>query len=180
MKKTKNIVALACVIIVSIAIFKIYYSIPNELEKITSPNGKITATIVENRGDIIIETNKSNPILIDSESKIEYGMSAFSDDSRYLFVAAEKTGYGNIELIDFQNNRWENVNIISIIRTSDEFKVFAADNGIEECHEQTVTVLDIYGQGIVNTSYHFNDQSGKCYTPLIWLDLVNQKVEVFK
>lgn len=180
MKKSKIIVSLICVVVVAAAILKINSSIPKELEKLTSPDEKITVTISEKAGNLIIESNRTNPLTIDYENSIEYGMSAFSSDSRYLFVVAEKTGYGNIELIDFQNNRWDTVNIISIIRTSDEFKAFSSDCDIEECHEQTVTVVDIYGQGIANVSYRFRDQNSKSYTPLIWIDLVNQKVEVLK
>lgn len=180
MKKSKLFFVLLAVAIIAGAVFKISYSSPKQLDSITSPDGKITATISEKSGNIIIETNRSNPLTIDTDHNIEYGCAAFSRDSRYLFVAGEKSGYGIIECRDFVENESFSINTISIIRTSDEFTAFAADNGIEECHDRTVTVIDINEHSIANLTYSFKDRNGKEYTPMVGVDLYNQRIEVFK
>ena len=76
MKKSKLILIVG-ILIVCVAIFKTYSSIPKELEKITSPDGKITATISEKSGNLVVETNKTAPLTIGYENSIDYGMSAF-------------------------------------------------------------------------------------------------------
>ena len=131
MKKSK-VALIVSILIVCVAVFKVYSSIPKQLETITSPDGEITATISEKSGNLIVETNKTNPLTIDCENDIDYGMSAFSADSRYLFVAIEKEGRGDIECKDFVENKSFTIHLQNIIRNSSDFKSIADDYGIEE------------------------------------------------
>lgn len=180
MKKSKIIVSLICVVVVAAAILKINSSIPKELEKLTSPDEKITVTISEKAGNLIIESNRTNPLTIDYENSIEYGMSAFSSDSRYLFVAVEKAGRGDVECRDFVENKSFIIHLQNLIRTSDEFKNFASENSIEEITEASLSVLDIDYNSIATVAFSFRDQDNELYSPWIMVDLYNQKVEGVK
>ncbi len=180
MKKSKILIALICVIVVAAAILKIKSSIPKELEKLTSPDEKITVTISEKSGNLVIESNRTNPLTIDYENRIEYGMSAFSSDSRYLFVAIEKAGSGDVECRDFVENKSFVIHLQNLIRSSDEFKDFADDNNIEEITEASLSVLDIDYNSVATVAFSFRDQDYELHMPWIMVDLYNQKVEDVK
>ncbi len=179
-KKLKICTAIICLLIIVAAILKINSSIPKELEKLTSPDEKITVIISEKSGNLIIESNRTNPLTIDYENNIEYGMSAFSSDSRYLFVAIEKAGRGDVECRDFVENKSFMIHLQNLIRTSDEFKDFADDNDIEEITETSLSVLDIDYNSIATVAFSFRDQDNELCMPWIMVDLYNQKVEGVK
>ena len=179
MKKSR-LILIVSILIVCVAIFKVYSSIPKQLETITSPDGKITATISVKSGNLIVETNKTNPLTIDYENDIVYGMSAFSADNRYLFVAIEKEGRGDIECRDFVENKSFAIHLQNIIRNSDEFKSIADDYGIEEIRDAIVNVIDINEHSFANLQFNFNDQEGKKHSLMVSVDLCNQKVEFVK
>ena len=179
MKKSK-LILIVSLLIVCVAIFKAYSSIPKQLETITSPDGKITATISEKSGNIVVETNKTAPLTIDCENSIDYGMSAFSADSRYLFVATEKEGRGDVECRDFVENKSFTIHLQNIIRNSDEFKSIADTYGIEEIRDAVVNIVDINEHSFANLQFNFNDQSGKRHSLLVSVDLYNQTVEFVK
>ena len=179
MKKSKLILIVG-ILIVCVAIFKTYSSIPKELEKITSPDGKITATISEKSGNLVVETNTPAPLTICYENSIDYGMSAFSADSRFLFVAIEKEGRGDIECRDFVENKSFTIHLQNIIRNSSDFKSIADDYGIEEVRDAIVNVIDINEHSFANLQFVFNDQSEKKHSLMVSVDLYNQKVEFVK
>ena len=179
MKKSKLILIVG-ILIVCVAIFKVYSSIPKQLETITSPDGKITATISEKSGNLVVETNKTNPLTIDFENNINYGMSAFSADSRFLFVAIEKEGRGDIECRDFMENKSFTIHLQNIIRNSSDFKSIADDYGIEEIRDAVINVIDINEHSFANLQFVFNDQSEKKHSLMVSVDLYNQKVEFVK
>ena len=179
MKKSK-LILIVSLFIACAAIFKVYSSIPKQLETITSPDGKITATIYEKSGNLVVETNKTTPLTIDYENSIDYGMSAFSADSRFLFVAIEKEGRGDIECRDFAENKSFTIHLQNIIRNSDEFKSISDDYGIEEVRNSAVNVIDINEHSFANLEYIFSDQNGKQHILMASVDLYNQKVEFVK
>ena len=179
MKKSK-LILIVSILIVCVAIFKVYSSIPKQLETITSPDGKITATIFEKSGNLVVETNKTAPLTIGYEKSIDYGMSAFSADSRFLFVAIEKAGRGDIECRDFVENKSFTIHLQNIIRNSSDFKSIADDYGIEEIRDAIVNVIDINEHSFANLQFVFNDQSEKKHSLMVSVDLYNQKVEFVK
>ena len=176
----KVIPIVLCLLIAGATAFRLYDTAPKKLEKITSPDGKITAVISEKSGNLLVESNRTNPLTIDYENDIEYGMSAFSSDSRYLFVAVEKEGTGLVECRDFVGNKSFSIHLQNIVRTSSEFDDFADTHDITEINECIVSVLDITDESIANITFRFRDQNGKMYTPFIWVDLYNQQVAVLK
>ena len=145
----KLILVIFAVILIGATVYKTTVSIPKELQKITSPDGKITATISKKSGNIVIESNKTNPLTVDYENNIDYGMAIFSADSRYLFVVIEKQGNGDVECRDFVENKSFNINLQTVIRTSQTFIDFATKNNITELRKGTVTIFDIDENGVL-------------------------------
>ena len=172
----KLILVMLAVILIGATVYKTTVSIPKELKKITSPDGKITATISKKSGNIVIESNKTNPLTVDYENNIDYGMAIFSADSRYLFVVIEKQGNGDVECRDFVENKSFNINLQTVIRTSQTFIDFATKNNITELRKGTVTIFDIDENGVATSSFDFNDQNGKRHSVSVIIDLYNQQV----
>ena len=160
--------------------FQILLNRTKRIGKNHFPDGKITATISEKSGNLLVESNRTNPLTIDFDHDIEYGMSAFSADSRYLFVAIEKKGRGDIECRDFVENKSFSIHLQSIIRTSDKFTILVDEYDITEINDATVTVIDINEHSRANLSYSFNDQNGKKHSLMVSVDLYNQKVGLVK
>ena len=104
----------------------------------------------------------------------------FSADSRFLFVAIEKAGRGDIECRDFVENKSFTIHLQNIIRNSSDFKSIADDYGIEEVREAIVNVIDINEHSFANLQFVFNDQSEKKHSLMVSVDLYNQKVEFVK
>ena len=180
MKKSKLFFAFLAILAIAATVFKINSSIPKKLEELTSPDKNITVTISEKSGNLVIESNRTNPLTIDYENNIEYGMSAFSSDSRYLFVVIEKAGKGDVGCRDFVENKSFVINLQNIIRTSDEFKEFVNDSNIEEITDTSLSVRDIDINSIATVAFSFRDQDNKLYLPFIMVNLYNQKVDGVK
>ena len=104
----------------------------------------------------------------------------FSADSRFLFVAIEKAGRGDIECRDFVENKSFTIHLQNIIRNSSDFKSIADDYGIEEVRDAIVNVIDINEHSFANLQFVFNAQSEKKHSLVVSVDLYNQKDEYDK